>query len=113
MGEGDVVGVGVALGNGEGVGETVGEGLGVGWAVAPEILPLAHPVRQAKAMQVNTEQKTRKNHLLLMGPIPYTECFITALPVFNGQMPRAAGTPYGLMDNPADKKVLNGLSTLV
>jgi hypothetical protein len=112
VGEGEGAGVGVALGNGEGVGETVGEGLGVGWVVAPEILPLAHPVRQIKITQLNTGQKTRNNHLLLMGPIPYTECFIAALPAFNVQMPRAAGTPYGLMDNPAGKTVLYGLSTL-
>jgi len=105
VGEGEGVGVGVALGNGEGVGETVGEGLGVGWIVAPVILPPAHPVRQIKTTQLNTEQKTGNNHLLLMGPIPYTECFVTALPAFNVQMPRAAGTPYGPMDNPAGKKV--------
>jgi hypothetical protein len=106
VGDGEGVGVGVALGNGEGVGETVGEGLGVGWIVAPVILPPAHPVRQIKITQLNTEQKTRNNHLLLMGPIPYTQRYFATLPAFSVQMPRAAGTPYGVRDNPAGKKVL-------
>ena len=79
VGEGEGVGVGVALGNGKGVGETVGEGVGVGWVVAPVILPLAHPVRQIKTKQLNTELQARNNHLLLMGPIPYTD---TSSPLF-------------------------------
>jgi hypothetical protein len=71
VGEGDGVGVGVGLGNGVGV----GEGDEVGWAIAPLILPLAHPDRQIKTMQLKTDQETRNNHVLLMGQF-LTENFI-------------------------------------
>jgi hypothetical protein len=102
VGEGEGVGVGVALGNGE----TVGEGLGVGWIVAPVILPLPHPARQIKTTQLNTEQKTRNNHLLLMGPFPCTECFITALQRSMFRCPELRERRKVLWDNPAGKRVL-------
>ena len=92
VGEGEGVGVGVGLGNGEGV----GEGVGVGCLIAPVILPLAHPARQIKTTQLNTEQKTRNNHLLLMGPFPCTECF-TAYKRSDAQSCGNAVRSYGII----------------
>ena len=75
-GVGVAEGVGVGVAEGTGVGVAEGVGVGVGW-VLPLTLPLPHPARNSKAVQLKTRQKTKDRSLTgvhgehLMGPIPY------------------------------------------
>jgi len=78
VGTGERVGVGEVVGVGKGIGIGIGVGNGVGVGVGdmpPETfrLPLAHPVRNMKTIQLKAKE-TKNNSLLVllfMAPIPY------------------------------------------